>query len=290
MFASEVITPPGRAGPPSCCPPPATRHAVGGGVERAGSSRRSASSRRACGRRRAGSRATDSGEGGAAARGGGSGEDAGTSAAGPQHPRERLRHERPKQTTRGRRGDKAAPATNRLRYNPARSGAAEVDDAEGFQGLRRCAATSWTWRVAVVVGARLRQDRDVAGRRRPDAAARPAPRRSVGFPRARFIDLSGTAVPATLAEAEAAGAPVLRYGLFINAIVNFLIVAFAIFLVLRSVRRFLRCCPRAQRPTPAIAQATCPRDVPAASDSASKAQHAVPPLRTPRSVARLALT
>ena len=44
--------------------------------------------------------------------------------------------------------------------------------------------------------------------------------------RDRFIDLSGTS-PATLAQAEATGAAVLRYGLFINAIVNFLIVAFA---------------------------------------------------------------
>ena len=56
--------------------------------------------------------------------------------------------------------------------------------------------------------------------------------------RDKFIDLSGQH-PATLAQAEAMGAAVLRYGLFINAIVNFLIVAFAIFLVLRSVRRFL---------------------------------------------------
>ncbi|PYQ52173.1 MAG: large conductance mechanosensitive channel protein MscL [Acidobacteria bacterium] len=53
-----------------------------------------------------------------------------------------------------------------------------------------------------------------------------------------FIDLSGKH-PATLAEAQALGAAVLRYGQFINAIVNFLIVAFAIFLVLHSVRRFL---------------------------------------------------
>jgi large conductance mechanosensitive channel len=56
--------------------------------------------------------------------------------------------------------------------------------------------------------------------------------------RERFIDLSGKH-PATLAQAEAMGAAVLRYGLFINAIVNFMIVAFAIFLVLHSVRRFL---------------------------------------------------
>ena len=53
-----------------------------------------------------------------------------------------------------------------------------------------------------------------------------------------FIDLSGRQFP-TLAEAEAAGAPELRYGLFVNSIVNFVILALAIFLVLRSVRRFL---------------------------------------------------
>lgn len=72
-----------------------------------------------------------------------------------------------------------------------------------------------------------------------------------------FIDLSGRQF-ATLAEAEAAGAPVLRYGLFFNAIVTFVIVAFAIFLVLRSVRRFLptppapdaRDCPHCLSPIP----------------------------------------
>jgi large conductance mechanosensitive channel len=57
-----------------------------------------------------------------------------------------------------------------------------------------------------------------------------------------FVDLSGRQFP-TLAEAEAAGAPVLRYGLFVNSIVNFVILAFAIFLVLRSVRRFFPAAP-----------------------------------------------
>ena len=52
-----------------------------------------------------------------------------------------------------------------------------------------------------------------------------------------FIDLSGTH-HATLAEAKAAGAPTINYGLFLNAIVDFLIVAFVIFLVIRQVTRF----------------------------------------------------
>ena len=52
-----------------------------------------------------------------------------------------------------------------------------------------------------------------------------------------FINLSGTSYR-TLAEAQAAGAPVIRYGTFINALINFLIVAFAIFLVVRQANRF----------------------------------------------------
>jgi large conductance mechanosensitive channel len=53
-----------------------------------------------------------------------------------------------------------------------------------------------------------------------------------------FIDLSGRGFH-SLAEATAAGAPVLRYGLFLNAIVNFLIVAFAIFVLIRALERML---------------------------------------------------
>jgi large conductance mechanosensitive channel len=51
-----------------------------------------------------------------------------------------------------------------------------------------------------------------------------------------FVDLSGRGY-ATLAEAQAAGAPTLRYGLFLNTLVNFLIVAFSIFLLVRQINR-----------------------------------------------------
>ena len=51
-----------------------------------------------------------------------------------------------------------------------------------------------------------------------------------------FLSLSGQSYP-TLAAARAAGAPTLNYGLFINAIINFLIVAVAVFLVVRQVNR-----------------------------------------------------
>jgi large conductance mechanosensitive channel len=52
-----------------------------------------------------------------------------------------------------------------------------------------------------------------------------------------FIDLSGQGY-ATLAAAQEAGAPTINYGLFLNTVINFLIVAFAIFMVLRMVKRF----------------------------------------------------
>jgi large conductance mechanosensitive channel len=52
-----------------------------------------------------------------------------------------------------------------------------------------------------------------------------------------FVDLSG-AGHATLAQAKAAGAPVIAYGVFLNAVVNFLLVAFAVFLLVRQVSRF----------------------------------------------------
>jgi large conductance mechanosensitive channel len=54
-----------------------------------------------------------------------------------------------------------------------------------------------------------------------------------------FINLSGQSY-ATLAEAEQAGAATLNYGLFLNTVVNFLIVALAIFLLVKQVNRLKR--------------------------------------------------
>jgi large conductance mechanosensitive channel len=45
---------------------------------------------------------------------------------------------------------------------------------------------------------------------------------------------------ATLAEAKAAGAVTLSYGLFVNAAVSFLIVAFAVFLLIKGINRLHR--------------------------------------------------
>jgi large conductance mechanosensitive channel len=62
-----------------------------------------------------------------------------------------------------------------------------------------------------------------------------------------FIDLSPDAHP-TLAAAKAAGAPTLNYGAFLQSVVDFVIIAFAIFLVVRAMNR-LRSQPAPATPT-----------------------------------------
>jgi large conductance mechanosensitive channel len=51
-----------------------------------------------------------------------------------------------------------------------------------------------------------------------------------------FITLRGESFP-TLAAAQAAGAPTLRYGVFINSLVDFLIVSAAIFMVVKGMNQ-----------------------------------------------------
>lgn len=54
-----------------------------------------------------------------------------------------------------------------------------------------------------------------------------------------FIDLSGQHHP-SVAAAKAAGAATVNYGIFINAIIDFLIVAFVIFLIVRQANKLRR--------------------------------------------------
>jgi large conductance mechanosensitive channel len=51
-----------------------------------------------------------------------------------------------------------------------------------------------------------------------------------------YIDLSG-GIYDSLAAAEAAGAPVIKYGMFVNNVLDFVIVAFVIFLVIRAMNK-----------------------------------------------------
>ena len=69
-----------------------------------------------------------------------------------------------------------------------------------------------------------------------------------------YINMSGTPY-ASLAEAQAAGAPTLNYGLFINSIINFVIVAAAIFLIIKLANRLQRLRPT-EKPAPTTKE--CP--------------------------------
>ena len=69
-----------------------------------------------------------------------------------------------------------------------------------------------------------------------------------------FINLSDKTYE-SLAAAKAAGAATLNYGLFINTVINFLIVAFCVFLVVQQVNRWTK------KPAPPAAPTTkdCPQ-------------------------------
>jgi len=54
-----------------------------------------------------------------------------------------------------------------------------------------------------------------------------------------FVNLSGKSF-ATMAEAKAAGAATINYGIFFNNIIDFIIVAFAIFVLVRQINRLRR--------------------------------------------------
>ena len=67
-----------------------------------------------------------------------------------------------------------------------------------------------------------------------------------------FINLSGKEYP-SVAAAKAAGAATLNYGIFINTILNFIIIAFAVFLVVRQINRM-----QTPAPSPTAATKDCP--------------------------------
>jgi large conductance mechanosensitive channel len=62
-----------------------------------------------------------------------------------------------------------------------------------------------------------------------------------------FLALNGQSYK-TLAAAKAAAAPVLAYGQFLNTVINFLIVAFAIFLMVKQVNRLKKPVPAPAAP------------------------------------------
>ena len=88
-----------------------------------------------------------------------------------------------------------------------------------------------------------------------------------------FIDISGQN-PVSLADAQLRGLPVIAYGRFFNDIINFLIIGFVVFLVVKAVNRLraapppppnTKDCPRCLTPIPLAATrcAACCADLPA---------------------------
>ena len=88
-----------------------------------------------------------------------------------------------------------------------------------------------------------------------------------------FLSLSGQ-YP-SLAAAKAAGAPTINYGMFLNTVLDFLIVAFAIFLLIRQVNRFM------PKPAPAAPPATkdCPYCLSAVPLKATRCLHCTSDLK-----------
>jgi len=66
----------------------------------------------------------------------------------------------------------------------------------------------------------------------------------------------GDGTYASLAEAQKAGAATVNYGVFLNKLINFLIVAFVLFMVVKAVNRMKREAPAA---APAPTEKECPQ-------------------------------
>jgi large conductance mechanosensitive channel len=90
-----------------------------------------------------------------------------------------------------------------------------------------------------------------------------------------FINLSGKDFP-SVGAAKAAGAATLNYGIFINHVLNFLIVAFAIFLLIKQINRMHR---QAPAPAPAPTTKDCPYCLSAVPLAATKCAYCTAELK-----------
>lgn len=82
-----------------------------------------------------------------------------------------------------------------------------------------------------------------------------------------FINLSN-ATYATLAEAQKAGAPTINYGAFVNTLIDFVIIAFAIFMVIKQMNKLKKEKPAADPTTK-----ECPQCLSSIPINATKCAH-----------------
>ena len=90
-----------------------------------------------------------------------------------------------------------------------------------------------------------------------------------------YINLSGTAYP-SLDAAKQAGAATINYGLFLNAVVDFVIVAMALFLLVRQINRLRR---QADAEAPKPTTKDCPFCCTAIPLQASRCPHCTSELK-----------
>lgn len=74
-----------------------------------------------------------------------------------------------------------------------------------------------------------------------------------------YISLSGNNDYPTLAAAQAAGETTINYGLFINTIINFIIVAFAVFLLIKFINKLRATVEKKEEVAEEITTKECPR-------------------------------
>jgi large conductance mechanosensitive channel len=88
-----------------------------------------------------------------------------------------------------------------------------------------------------------------------------------------YLNLSGTTFE-SLAAAEAVGAPIVKYGAFVSTVIDFAIVAFVIFLVIRQMNAM-------KKPAPAAAPTTkeCPHCLSSVPLKATRCAHCTSELR-----------
>lgn len=89
-----------------------------------------------------------------------------------------------------------------------------------------------------------------------------------------FINLSKQPFD-TLAAAQDAGAATINYGLFINAVLDFVIVAFAIFLLVKQMNRL----KKAEAPPPPPSTKECPFCLSAVALKATRCAHCTSELK-----------
>ncbi len=84
----------------------------------------------------------------------------------------------------------------------------------------------------------------------------------------------------SLAIAKAAGAVTMNFGVFINTVINFVIVAFAVFLLIRNINRLKR-----EKEAPAPTTKDCPYCVTSIPISATRCPHCTSDLKTGKGAA-----